>query len=91
MCLLNSDLLSFYKEDLAGECVNRISLLASAQDVSKLKIVEDLSRESAEADATVMNFLEEGDADPLEAYRKFRAGYIGFHASLPRYRLAELI
>ena len=71
--------------------MNIISISALARGVSKLDAVESLAQETAEADSIILKVLEESNADALEAYKKLRAGYVGFHASLPRYRLAELL
>ncbi|TFK38295.1 isoprenoid synthase domain-containing protein [Crucibulum laeve] len=84
-----NDILSFYKEDLAGENVNRISNLANCFGTSKLEVLRRLSEDASTYHSQVMQILEPCPA-AFEAYSHFSKGYIGFHASLSRYRLGEL-
>ncbi|KAF8889652.1 isoprenoid synthase domain-containing protein [Infundibulicybe gibba] len=83
------DILSFYKEECAGEKTNRVSTLANSSRKSKLEVLEVLSRDSIQCKSQ----LEEAFRPTPAASRvvsDFFHGYVGFHASLKRYRLVEL-
>jgi len=85
-----SDILSFYKEELAGESVNRISTLASQHKESKQKALDRLVSETV---VTYQNILEvlKTDGGASEAFSRFVEGYIGFHVALDsRYHLSDL-
>ncbi|KAF8882389.1 isoprenoid synthase domain-containing protein [Infundibulicybe gibba] len=84
-----NDVLSFYKEDLAGESVNRISNLSRCYETSKIEILQRLSQDAADCNSQVADILSP-HPDAYKAYTRFSHGYIGFHASLVRYRLGEL-
>jgi hypothetical protein len=84
-----SDILSFYKEDLDGESVNRISFLAAQSGRSKQAILRDLVEEAVAAHNNVLEILAP-HPEALAAFRAFVPGYIGFHSSAKRYRLEEL-
>ncbi|EDR03562.1 uncharacterized protein LACBIDRAFT_331339 [Laccaria bicolor S238N-H82] len=84
-----NDVLSFYKEDSAGETVNRVSNLARCHGVSKMEVIHRLSQDAATCHSQVLRILSP-HRDAHTAYANFSQGYIGFHASLARYRLNEL-
>ncbi|KAK7036079.1 isoprenoid synthase domain-containing protein [Favolaschia claudopus] len=84
-----NDVLSFYKEEIDEECVNRISFLATQTGKSKQLVLENLAEEAIVAHRNVTNVLEQHPR-ALAAFRSFVAGYIGFHAAAKRYRLNEL-
>lgn len=82
--------MSFYKEEIAGDTVNYISVLARSQGVSNMEAFQQLADEVAKSDATVCQILE-SDPEALDAWVKFKDGYVRFHTSFDRYRLDELI
>ncbi|KAJ7438342.1 terpenoid synthase [Mycena latifolia] len=84
-----NDILSFYKEDLDGESVNRVSFLAAQSGRSKQAVLSDLVKEAVAAHNNVLTVLAPYPG-ALDAFKAFEAGYIGFHASAKRYRLDEL-
>ncbi|KAJ7706343.1 isoprenoid synthase domain-containing protein [Mycena rosella] len=84
-----NDILSFYKEDLDGESVNRISFLAAQSGRSKQAVLAELVEEAIKAYTNVLAILAP-KPEALAAFRAFAAGYIGFHATATRYRLDEL-
>ncbi|KAJ4490603.1 isoprenoid synthase domain-containing protein, partial [Lentinula aciculospora] len=85
-----NDILSFYKEELNGESVNHISLLAFCRGCSKTHAFHSLIQETIEAHQKIVRILE-SDKRALDSYRKFASGYVYFHTSLDsRYRLNEL-
>ena len=84
-----SDVLSFYKEELAGENDNRISLLAARNKESHLKVFESLSEIAVGHYKKIVKILE-GSPSAYEAFKHLSAGYIDFHLSSERYKFAEL-
>ena len=88
--IFHSDVLSFYKEEMAGETVNYISVLARSKDVSNMQAFQQLADEVARVDASVCEILEI-DPEALDAWVKFKDGYVRFHTSFDRYRLDELM
>ncbi|KAF7312995.1 Terpenoid synthase [Mycena kentingensis (nom. inval.)] len=84
-----NDILSFYKESLDGETVNRISFLAAQSGKSEQLVLRDLVQEAVAAHNNVVDVLG-AYPEILAAYRSFVTGYMVFHASATRYRLAEL-
>ena len=81
--------LSFYKEELAGETVNRVSLLASCRGISKIQVLKEMSHDAGHSYHSVLSILDAHPEATL-SYKKFAQGYVGFHAGLRRYRLDEL-
>ncbi|KII85786.1 hypothetical protein PLICRDRAFT_295925 [Plicaturopsis crispa FD-325 SS-3] len=84
-----NDLLSFYKEEDAGEDDNQVSLIAKSRNISKkeaLRLVED---EVVTAYDNVVHILAPHEP-ALRAFKQFCKGYIAFHSSVKRYRLHEL-
>ncbi|EJD41663.1 terpenoid synthase [Auricularia subglabra TFB-10046 SS5] len=84
-----NDILSFYKEELAGDSVNHVSLTAQCRNISKLEALKLVADECAEAHLRVVETLQ-GDPVARAAWLSFANGYIGFHAASKRYRLDEL-
>ena len=89
--LFRSDVLSFYKEEIAGDAGNHISLLARRQGVSKMAAFQQLADKAVKSASQVSKILE-ADKEAHDAWQKFKAGYIGLHTSMEgRYRLGELM
>ncbi|KAJ7662011.1 terpenoid synthase [Mycena polygramma] len=84
-----NDILSFYKEELDGESVNRVSFLAAQSGKPKQVILRELVGDAVKAHNNVLTVLAP-HPEALASFRAFVAGYIGFHASATRYRLDEL-
>ncbi|KZV99794.1 terpenoid synthase [Exidia glandulosa HHB12029] len=88
LCSAN-DILSFYKEELAGETVNQVSLLAVAQGRSKADVLAALVAGCVSAHERTQRLLQP-HPEALKAYLAFARGYIEFHVVTKRYRLHEL-
>lgn len=86
-CLSTSDVFSFYKEELVGESVNYVSLIAAIRGISKIQALDSLSNDVVDAHKRCLQILSK---DAYEAYLRFSHGYVGFHVSLDRYKLNEL-
>ncbi|KAJ7918942.1 hypothetical protein B0H13DRAFT_1868925 [Mycena leptocephala] len=75
-CLAN-DILSFYKEELAGETTNYIHSRAKTTLKHPKRVLVEMVREV-------------GDLHALAAWKSFEDGFIAFHLSMKRYKLSEL-
>ncbi|KXN84673.1 Trichodiene synthase [Leucoagaricus sp. SymC.cos] len=84
-----NDLFSFYKEELAGETVNFVSLYANAHGIPKLDALKRLAEETAQCYQRGSQLLQ-SHPEAWKAFRATCAGYIKFHASSPRYKLDQL-
>ncbi|KII85802.1 hypothetical protein PLICRDRAFT_178118 [Plicaturopsis crispa FD-325 SS-3] len=88
---LNSgnDIFSFYKEELAGEFTNQVSLMADCRGITKVEALRLLEDEVVSAHDRVVDILAQHEG-ALDAWLKFRHGYVAFHSLAKRYRLDEL-
>ncbi|KAK8012943.1 hypothetical protein PG991_010318 [Apiospora marii] len=86
---LANDVLSFYKEEIAGENDNFISQMAMYEDKDKLAVVEDLVDDVAQAVARIRATIR-GKEPYASAVEDHILGYVAFHKLSPRYRLSEV-
>jgi len=84
-----NDIFSFYKEELDNESVNCVSNIALCNGWTKLQTMKNLADESVEAQNEVLAVLSR-DPKALEAHKSFYKGYVYFHTSTPRYKIAHL-
>ncbi|KAH8649273.1 isoprenoid synthase domain-containing protein [Xylariales sp. PMI_506] len=85
-----NDILSFYKEQRAGDTVNRVSLVSQCRGISSDAVMRELIRDTTAAHSRVLATLSK-HGSAAEAYRLFAQGYVTFHTNLPqRYRLHEV-
>ena len=85
-----SDVLSFYKEELAGENGNYISLEANQRGQEKIPVFRDLARDVSLCVSRVESILE-GNSEAKAAFLCFKSGYVSLHFSLDsRYHLNDL-
>jgi len=84
-----NDILSFYKEELAGETTNQISIVAVRSKTSKLDVFNALTETTVDIFESAVEILK-GSPEACEAFKKFATGLVRFHTSVGRYRLAEL-
>ena len=84
-----SDVLSFYKEELAGENSNHISMVAVRSKVSKLEAFKQEAETVTDLYWRILRILE-GCTEACHAFRSFVVGYFHFHFSVERYKLADL-
>lgn len=84
---LNSDVLSFYKEELANDTHNHIHERVEVTGKEVVEVLSDVGDEAATACDKVRAILQGRERD---AWESFVAGYIVFHRYSPRYRLHEL-
>ncbi|KAJ2971743.1 hypothetical protein NQ176_g7543 [Zarea fungicola] len=84
---LTNDILSFYKEELAGEMRNYIHKKADCDGQSILKALQSTSAEAIAAFYRLRGSLGGHEMDLWEAYV---TGYILMHIESRRYRIGEL-
>ncbi|TFK66359.1 terpenoid synthase [Pluteus cervinus] len=84
-----NDVLSFYKEDLCGETANRISVHATCTQTNKIEVQRQLVDEVVTAHKHASLVLG-SDQAAYDAFIAFSTGCIGFHFSLPRYKLNQI-
>ena len=83
-----SDILSFYKEELAHETTNFVHDQALVTGKSVSEVLSGLLQEVVTAVERARVLLK-GDKEK-ETWEKFIAGYVAYHFYSSRYRLVEL-
>ncbi|KAG7100076.1 hypothetical protein E1B28_001859 [Marasmius oreades] len=84
-----NDVLSLYKEEVAGEEDNYPTMLAKESGATKYEAIQRIANDAAEADQHILKGL--ADNQPaLDSWQSFKRGYVPFHVSCPRYKLDEL-
>ncbi|KAG7100075.1 hypothetical protein E1B28_001858 [Marasmius oreades] len=84
-----NDVLSLYKEEVAGEEDNFPTMLVKESGVTKYEAIQHIVNDVAEADQHILKGL--ADNQPaLDSWQSFKRGYVPFHFSCPRYKLDEL-
>ena len=84
-----SDILSFYKEEVAGETGGVVHMLAECRASTKFKALEQLVDECVEAHERALRIFKH-DKDAYNAYMSFAQGYVDFHFVPGRYKLSDL-
>ncbi len=84
-----NDVLSFYKEECAGETNNLISLLADTRGEPKRKVLRSVVEQCIQAHKNTLCILSRHEG-VRRAYEEFVKGYLAFHLGAERYRLSEL-
>ncbi|KAJ3494392.1 hypothetical protein NLJ89_g10818 [Agrocybe chaxingu] len=86
-----NDVLSFYKEENAGETVNYVSIQAAFRGKPKLAILKDLADDVATCRDRISKILEVQEEEVKAAFTAFAPGFITLHMSLnSRYHLNDL-
>lgn len=83
----NNDLLSFYKEEFAGED-NMVTYLAQVQNLPKFDVLSKLADKTGVVYWRTVSLLKHEAA--RSAFVAFAGGYVDFHTGLKRYKLIEL-
>ncbi|KAM6496568.1 Isoprenoid synthase domain containing protein [Amanita muscaria] len=84
-----NDVLSFYKEELANESNNYISVKARSKGCTNLEALQMAVDQAVKAYEESVAVLEHSP-DALEAFQQFCRGYVHFHIVDKRYKIAEL-
>ncbi|KDR72493.1 hypothetical protein GALMADRAFT_73695 [Galerina marginata CBS 339.88] len=83
-----NDLLSFHKEQLAGETNNYVHVRARITRKSIQDTLHDVAKESSAAHARITKILQ--FTDGATAWKRFVDGYLTLHLTQSRFRLNEL-
>ncbi|KZV87399.1 terpenoid synthase [Exidia glandulosa HHB12029] len=89
LCCAANDVLSFYKEELAGETDNVVGNRARAGGISHIEAYKKVTADCIELHKKIVMILS-GSPAAVSAYKAWLPGYVQFHTSLDRYRLDEL-
>ncbi len=81
-------MLSFYKEELAGETANFVHDRAKVSGKNVAEVLSEVWQEVIGSVSRARALLQ-GDKEK-ETWERFIAGYVAFHFYSPRYQLVEL-
>lgn len=84
-----SDILSFYREELAGEMHNYIHNRARIIKKNASLVLQELVNDVVLSVARSRTILK-GEKEKA-TWETFMAGYVAYHYMSPQYRLAELL
>ncbi|KAF9265958.1 terpenoid synthase [Marasmius fiardii PR-910] len=84
-----NDVLSFYKEELAQDDENFVTMLAREAGITKYEALKRRADEVVEADRNILKGLA-GNQPALDCWLNFRKNFVHFHISSSRYKLNEL-
>ncbi|TRX92002.1 hypothetical protein FHL15_007099 [Xylaria flabelliformis] len=84
-----NDVLSFYKEEIAGDKRNYINNRALCEGKSALQVLE-MTKSDTMGCAMRVHHILEGRGRYATSWEDFVRGYSAFHSTNPRYRLSEL-
>ncbi|KAF7373565.1 Terpenoid synthase [Mycena sanguinolenta] len=87
-CLAN-DILSFYKEELAGETTNYVHFRSRTTSKPPKQVLAEMVREASNLHVRIAATLAR-HPEALAAWRTFENGFIAWHLSIKRYKLSEL-
>uniref|UniRef100_A0A8H7XMP5 Uncharacterized protein n=1 Tax=Psilocybe cubensis TaxID=181762 RepID=A0A8H7XMP5_PSICU len=85
---LTNDVLSFYKETLAGEKTNYIHNRAFISGISVEDTLLEVAQDVLDAHTRIVSTLSTEDA--IRCWKNFVNGYLAFHVTQSRYRLQDL-
>ncbi|KAK7014300.1 isoprenoid synthase domain-containing protein [Favolaschia claudopus] len=88
---LTNDVLSFYKEELAGETANYIHNRAGVTGKAPTYVLAEVAEEALAARDRVTMTLRACGSQGLEAWTTFVHGYLAFHLTQDRYKLKDLL
>jgi hypothetical protein len=84
-----NDILSFYKEELAGEEDNFVHMRAKISGKDLISTLEDICDETLQLIDNISATLADKPAHAV--FQEYITGYLRFHLSTTRYRLEELM
>ncbi|KAJ7269807.1 isoprenoid synthase domain-containing protein [Mycena rebaudengoi] len=88
LCYAN-DILSFYKEDLAGETMTYVQIRAKTTQKHPKRVLVEMVEEMGDLHRRVQGTLA-GHPDALNSWKTLEYGFIGWHFTLERYKLGQL-
>ncbi|GJE96504.1 hypothetical protein PsYK624_127010 [Phanerochaete sordida] len=87
--MYTNDVISFYKEELAGETENFVHDVAHVTGQDPRVVVQELADKAVACIHNVRDILE-GEKE-REAWESFLAGYLCLHLTAPRYHMGRLL
>jgi hypothetical protein len=84
-----SDILSFYKEEVACETTTYLSRVAASRAITRLDALHEAIDQTVQAHHNILESLKL-HTEAYDAYVSFFHGYVDFYAD-PRYKLEELM
>ncbi|KAJ7758741.1 isoprenoid synthase domain-containing protein [Mycena metata] len=88
---LTNDVLSFHKEEVAGETRNYIHNRAGVSRKLPTNVLAEVAEEAVAAQNRVTAALRACRSEGIHAWETFVQGYVAFHLTQDRYRLNELL
>jgi len=85
-----SDILSFYKEEMAGDTANYLTLMAASRGITKLDALHEIIDKAMQVHHNILECLKPYK-EAFGAYVSYFHGYIQFHLVAPRYKLGEIM
>ncbi|KAI1794775.1 terpenoid synthase [Ganoderma leucocontextum] len=86
-----NDVLSFYKEHLAGEAKNYIQTRATTDQTTPIDMLRLLADETIACAQRPRELIGSEDPELMAIWHSFEQGYVACHVKTPRYRLADLM
>ncbi|KAJ7266605.1 isoprenoid synthase domain-containing protein [Mycena rebaudengoi] len=84
-----NDILSFYKEDLAGETITYVQIRAKTSQKHPKRVLVEMVEEMGDIHRRVQATLA-GYPDALKSWKTLEYGIIGWHFTVERYKLSQL-
>ncbi|KAJ6500291.1 isoprenoid synthase domain-containing protein [Mycena vulgaris] len=88
LCLVN-DILSFHKEELAGETMTYVQVRSKTTRKHPRQVLIEMVQEVGEIHARILATLR-GHEEAFLAWTTLENGFIAWHLSIGRYKLSEL-
>ncbi|KAG1849811.1 isoprenoid synthase domain-containing protein, partial [Suillus tomentosus] len=85
-----NDILSFYKEEIQGNNINYLSLMATSRSITKQEALHEIVEKTVQAHHNILECLRP-HAEAYNAYVSFFDGFVKFHAALKRYKMEEIM
>ncbi|KAG1881177.1 isoprenoid synthase domain-containing protein, partial [Suillus subluteus] len=85
-----NDILSYYKEEIDGDSVNYVSLIAASRALTKQDTLRELIEKTVQAHHNILEFLRPRP-EAYDAYVAFFDGYFKYHTTSRRYKLEEVM
>ncbi|KAF9465969.1 isoprenoid synthase domain-containing protein [Collybia nuda] len=86
---LSNDLLSFHKEELAGDTNNYVHIRALMEEKAPIEVLFEMGQELTLARQTIYKALA-GSPTATAAWLGFERGYVASHLAQKRYKLQDL-
>ncbi|KAG1849796.1 isoprenoid synthase domain-containing protein [Suillus tomentosus] len=85
-----NDILSFYKEEIQGDSINYLSLMATSRSITKQEVLQEIVEKTVQSHHSILECLRP-HTEAYNAYISFFDGYVKFYAVLKRYKMKEIM